>query len=125
MTGRVVSEATKTGKKRYTYVAAGGQTIARQELTDTNTEIVGWQEQEKGRPKGQPLSDRSQKANILTNLQHWITKQHPREAHVAAARDDLLSIANEVANPRNIANADLLEKPLPHNELYVRRCFTA
>ncbi|MBX3292726.1 MAG: hypothetical protein KF881_07535 [Acidobacteria bacterium] len=43
VTGRVVSEATKTGKKRYTYVAAGGRTIARQELTDTDTQIVGWQ----------------------------------------------------------------------------------
>ncbi|MBX3292728.1 MAG: hypothetical protein KF881_07545 [Acidobacteria bacterium] len=43
VTGGVVSEATKTGKKRYTYFAAGGQTIARQELTDTNTEIVGLQ----------------------------------------------------------------------------------
>ncbi|MBX3292149.1 MAG: hypothetical protein KF881_04545 [Acidobacteria bacterium] len=38
-----MSEATKTGKKRYTYVAAGGRTIARQELTDTDTQIVGWQ----------------------------------------------------------------------------------
>ncbi|QQS33283.1 MAG: hypothetical protein IPM50_01510 [Acidobacteriota bacterium] len=43
VTGGVVSEATKTGKKRYTYVAAGGGVVARQELTDTDTQIVGWQ----------------------------------------------------------------------------------
>ncbi|QQS33281.1 MAG: RHS repeat protein [Acidobacteriota bacterium] len=43
VTGKVVSEATKTGKKRYTYVAAGGGVVARQELTETDTQIVGWQ----------------------------------------------------------------------------------
>ncbi|MBX3292100.1 MAG: hypothetical protein KF881_04300 [Acidobacteria bacterium] len=41
VTGSVVSEATKTGKKRYTYVAAGGRTIARQEVTATNTQSAG------------------------------------------------------------------------------------
>lgn len=41
--GRTISETTKTGKKRYTYVVAGGTTVARQELSATYVETVTWQ----------------------------------------------------------------------------------
>ena len=42
--GRTVSEATKTGKKKFTYViGAGGSNLARQAVSTTDVETVEWQ----------------------------------------------------------------------------------
>ena len=44
--GQVVSEATKTGKKKYTYVIANGATLAQQAVDTANNESVTWQFQD-------------------------------------------------------------------------------
>lgn len=40
---RVVSEATATGKKKYTYVVGGGASVARQYVDGSNNEYVNWE----------------------------------------------------------------------------------